>query len=55
MPFIATVVRFPSQKESQGQPYPKLVTELGMVMEDKLLQYQKQLYPKLVTEYVMPL
>ena len=29
---------------------PKLVTELGMVMEAKLLQPSKQLSPKLVTE-----
>ena len=35
------------------QPSPKLVTELGMVMEVKLLQTSKQFLPKLVTELGM--
>ena len=34
-------------------PYPKLVTELGMVMEVKPLQSAKQSSPKLVTELGM--
>ncbi len=37
------------------QLFPKLVTELGMVMEVKLQQPAKQPSPKLVTEYVIPL
>ena len=39
----------------EKQYSPTLVTELGMVMEVKLLQYVKHAHPKLVTEYVMPL
>ena len=35
------------------QPSPKLVMELGMVMEVKLLQSRKQYSPKLVTELGM--
>ena len=34
-------------------PPPKLVTELGMVMEVKLSQSSKQQFPKLVTELGM--
>ena len=41
--------------QRQKQPSPKLVTELGMVMEVKLQQPAKQPSPKLVTEYVIPL
>ena len=37
------------------QPFPKLVTDLGMVMAVKLLQPARQSSPKLVTEYVIPL
>ena len=36
--------------QPEKQAYPKLVTELGMVMEVKLLQPSKQISPKLVTE-----
>ena len=35
------------------QTSPKLVTELGMVMEVKLMQLLKHPYPKLVTELGM--
>ena len=36
--------------QRQKQACPKLLTELGMVMEVKLLQPEKQPSPKLVTE-----
>ena len=36
--------------QPEKHKFPKLVTELGMVMEVKLLQPSKQISPKLVTE-----
>ena len=36
--------------QQEKHDFPKLVTELGMVMEVKLLQREKQDSPKLVTE-----
>lgn len=37
----------------EKQPVPKLITELGIVMEVKLLQSEKQWSPTLVTELGM--
>ena len=42
------------KKQEEKQPSPKLVTELGIVIEVKPVQSSKQELPKLVTEYVIP-
>ena len=39
--------------QPEKQDLPKLVTELPMVMEVKLLQLMKQYFPKVVTELGM--
>ena len=48
----STTIRSRPLQPSKHQS-PKLVTELGMVMEVNLLQYEKHFSPKLITELGM--